>query len=267
VPPIPQAPVIAGRVRYAPGSRQPAHADDVIQISLVLRGSLVERVGRREEPAGPLSLVIKARGVVHQDEYGPGGALLFGLALHGDAGERLVDDLVRLPVWRWTHGAGPLRPLVRLLVRLAGSRTTLAGDDPDVLSVLAAVTDSSTPPPHGPPPVWLEQVRQRLDDEPRMRVGAAALDAGVHPVYLARCFRRWYGCSVAGYLQRVRLRRAAALLPVGTVGRAAHHAGFADQAHFTHRFREATGLTPARFRAVSSWSAPAVERLARHASP
>ena len=190
-PPSPGAPAVVARVRYAPDLRQPRHADDAIQISLVLGGGLVERAGAREERAGPLSLVVKARGVEHADAYGPEGALLF-------------------------------QP--------------------------------------GAAPAWLQRVRERLDEEDAVRVGAAARDAGVHPVYLARCFRRWYGCSVAGYLQRVRLRRSATLMHRGayTLGRVAHEAGFADQAHFGHRFREATGLTPGRFRALAAPSAPAI---------
>ena len=259
-PPSPGAPAVVARVRYAPDLRQPRHADDAIQISLVLGGGLVERAGAREERAGPLSLVVKARGVEHADAYGPEGALLFSLALRGDAGERLIDDPGRLPAWRWIPGAPAARPLLRLLDRLAGPGAVVAGDDPDVLAVLAAVTDGAERSPGGVAPAWLQRVRERLDEEDAVRVGAAARDAGVHPVYLARCFRRWYGCSVAGYLQRVRLRRSATLMHRGayTLGRVAHEAGFADQAHFGHRFREATGLTPGRFRALAAPSAPAI---------
>lgn len=264
-PGSPLASAIVARVRYAPAFRQPTHADDAIQISLVLQGELVERVGRADESAGPLSWVVKARGVEHADVYGPHGALLCNLALRGDAAERLLDDPARLPAWCWTHGVAAIRPFFRLLDRLTGPRMILPDDDPDLLSVLAAVTARDAGPSGAGPPDWLRRLRERLNDEPDVRAGAAARDVGVHPVYLARCFRRWYGCSVATYLTQVRVRRAAALLHAHsrTLARTACDAGFSDQAHFNHRFREAAGMTPGRFRALSSWSAAALDAAQR----
>jgi AraC family transcriptional regulator len=226
--------------------------DDAIQISLVLRGELTERVGRQEERGAALSLVVKARGVEHANQYGPEGAVLFRLALGGNAGEALLDPAARLPAWQWQHGAGPLRPMLRLADRLGGRAAALPGDDPDVLAVLAAVTGGApSVGTRGVAPAWLRQVRQRLDEEPAARVGLVAADAGVHPVYLARCFRRWFGCSVAACLQRSRLRRAAGLMADSgwTLGRIAHQAGFTDQAHLNRRFREATGMTPGHYQA------------------
>ena len=101
---------------------------------------------------------------------------------------------------------------------------------------------------------WLESVRERVHDhlDERATLGDLAADAGVHPAYLARCFRHRYGVSVGEYARRTRLAWAAAQLtstdtPLATL---AAEAGFADQSHFTRAFKQHTGLTPARYRAV-----------------
>lgn len=40
------------------------------------------------------------------------------------------------------------------------------------------------------------------------RTGELARELGLHPVYLARVFRRYFGCSIKQYVQQIRLRRA-----------------------------------------------------------
>ncbi|HET6701301.1 MAG TPA: helix-turn-helix transcriptional regulator, partial [Gemmatimonadaceae bacterium] len=82
-----------------------------------------------------------------------------------------------------------------------------------------------------------------------VRVREIAARAGVHPVYLARRFRRFFGSSVVSYLQRGRVTRAADLiasssLPLSTV---AFEAGFADQSHLNRSFRAGTGFTPGAY--------------------
>jgi AraC family transcriptional regulator len=244
--------------------RQPRHSDAVLQVSLLLRGTLIERVGRVEERAGPLTVVVKAPGVEHADDYGREGVLIFRLSAPADAVPGLLDDPSRLPGWQVWHGPAVLRPMARLLRRLESAGAGMGADDADVVNVLAAITPDA-PRPRGTPPSWLELARGALDDgNGTTRVSVVARDAGVHPVYLARCFRRWYGCSVAGYLGRVRLQRAACLLqqPDFTLSRVAHGAGFSDHAHFANRFRAATGLSPSHFRAlVEAADGRGVERL------
>jgi AraC family transcriptional regulator len=67
----------------------------------------------------------------------------------------------------------------------------------------------------------------------------------VHPVYLARVFRRRHGCSVSEYLRALRLEEAGRLVLQGApLAQAAYAAGFADQAHFTRCFAAAFGFTP-----------------------
>jgi AraC family transcriptional regulator len=71
-----------------------------------------------------------------------------------------------------------------------------------------------------------------LADEWRRTPGLAELahQADVHPVYLARAFRRHYGCSPGTYLRRCRMDRAIDLLgDTGlSVAEVAANCGFVD---------------------------------------
>jgi AraC family transcriptional regulator len=73
--------------------------------------------------------------------------------------------------------------------------------------------------------------------------------AGVHPIHLARVFRRSFACSPGEYLRRCRIEKLRELLlrdlPLAEV---ALEAGFNDQSAMTTAFRRATGMTPHAFR-------------------
>ncbi len=77
-----------------------------------------------------------------------------------------------------------------------------------------------------------------------------AREANVHPVYLARAFRRFFRHSVGEYVRILRMREACRRLadsdePLADVSLAT---GFFDQSHLTRHFKRQLGTTPARFR-------------------
>ena len=77
-----------------------------------------------------------------------------------------------------------------------------------------------------------------------------AAGVGVHPVTLARAFRRTFGCTIGEYLRRLRIERAAEQLATGTqpLAEIALAAGFADQSHFSNVFRRRVGMSPSAYR-------------------
>jgi AraC family transcriptional regulator len=77
-----------------------------------------------------------------------------------------------------------------------------------------------------------------------------ALDAGVHPVSLARAFRHHYGCTVGEYIRRLRIRYACDRLlgSDDSLVEIAYAAGFSHQAHLSRTFKRTLGLSPSQFR-------------------
>lgn len=76
-------------------------------------------------------------------------------------------------------------------------------------------------------------------------IGELAREAGVSRVYLSRAFERQFGVPPHVYLNAVRLANARQLLLSGmSLATVAVTAGFADQSHFTRRFKGSVGLSP-----------------------
>lgn len=233
---------VVREVEYAAGCRQAPHAHPTAGITLVVCGGLVETTGGREERASALSVVVKPVGVVHADAVGPRGARTLQVE---------IRDPALLPEgsasWRWHHAGPGLSPLLALLRALRAGR---APEDP-VLEVLGELVDGGEDPRRDPPG-WLRRAREALDDRATagLTVRGLAAEVGVHPVSLTRAFRRQWGVTVSAYRRRVRLRVAARQI-AGTdrpLGRVAHAAGYADQAHLCRDVRAATGWTPSEIR-------------------
>jgi len=121
---------------YSPGVHQPAHAHDDLQITIVLRGSLEERVGATVERATALSVVVKDPGVVHDDRFGTAGALTARLVLGRTALADLVEHPSRARAWRWLHGVVLVRPFLRIVRCGVDGHREYPVDHDDILDIL-----------------------------------------------------------------------------------------------------------------------------------
>ena len=241
---------------YSPGVHQPAHAHDDLQITIVLRGSLEERVGATVERATALSVVVKDPGVVHDDRFGTAGALTARLVLGRTALADLVEHPSRARGWRWLHGAVLVRPFLRIVRCGVDGHRAFAVDHDDILDILAAISARfAVPTPRGEPR-WLADAVAGIRDGWRagLTVRDVARAAGVHPVYFARCVRRWYRVGAADLLRQARLRQAARHIADAdpTIATVAYASGFADESHLNREFSQVTGVPPARFRRLAS---------------
>jgi AraC family transcriptional regulator len=83
-------------------------------------------------------------------------------------------------------------------------------------------------------------------------LGELAADVSVHPVHLARAFRKRYLCSVGDYIRKLRIEAAChALLNSDTaIAEIALRSGFSDQSHLCRTLKQYTGMSPRHFRRV-----------------
>src|SRR4029077_15444706 len=102
------------------------------------------------------------------------------------------------------------------------------------------------------PPSWLDQAVELLHDRyvEDLTIAAVANGVGIHPVHLARSFRRHFGCSPGEFTRFCRLERAARMLtrsdrPLSEI---ALESGFGDQSQFTRAFARDLGIAPGEYR-------------------
>jgi AraC-like DNA-binding protein len=123
------------------------------------------------------------------------------------------------------------------------------------LELIATLTRASQRRLHTsrqPPPRWLGQARELIRARylQHFTLNDIADSVGVHPVTLAREFRRHYQCTVGELMRRERIAFACRELvkPESSIAAVAASAGFYDQSHFAKVFKRLIGTTPGRYR-------------------
>jgi AraC-like DNA-binding protein len=92
-----------------------------------------------------------------------------------------------------------------------------------------------------------EMIEDRYADD--LSVGEIAGAVRLSRYHLMRVFREHAGLPLHAYQLQVRIERAKRMLAAGrAVVEVALDVGFADQSHFTKRFRSLVGLPPAAYR-------------------
>jgi len=122
------------------------------------------------------------------------------------------------------------------------------------LEILAEVSRRQIKLSGRTPPRWLSRAVDllRAQFSERITITQVAAAVHVHPVHLAREFRRFHECTIGEYIRRLRIERACLQLncsdePLAAI---AISAGFSDQSHFSRNFKRQTGMTPAQYRAT-----------------
>lgn len=228
-------------------------------VSVVLEGRFLERFRGVDHDCGRATVLVKPGLEQHDDVFSSDGSRQLILEpdhLDSYAMEPCAPLFERIRCFRDAAVEGVARRLVWELEHR---------DEASELAVEALVLDllatavrrrAGRDVERGPPPAWLVRARELLHDrwDDRMDLREIADEVGVHPAYLARLFRRWFGVSIGTYARRMRLDRAAIELartrtPISAI--ALRH-GFSDQSHFTRLFKRHTGLTPLQHRRASA---------------
>jgi AraC family transcriptional regulator len=234
----------------------PDHSHEQAFLYTVLDGDYTESIGRAALTPDPFTLLFRPAGETHSHHTYSRGRC-FNLDLAPSWLDRLAEYSVSF------HQVAEFRG-----GRLSWLSRRLYGEfrNPDfvaplamealILELLVEISRCSGRPAERQPPRWLQQVVDLLHTEfaETLRLDDMATRVGVHPVHLARVFRRYRHCTVGDYLRKVRVEFACHQLlgsntPLAEIALAA---GFGDQSQFCRIFKRLMGQTPGEFRDCSS---------------
>ena len=236
------------------------HMHDDAHLLLLIDGQYLSSAHGMPAVCSGATLVLNPPGTQHRDRFRGLAGRFFTLSWTHDRWRQACQQRL-LPERALRLGAPALAQATTLLSELRH------WDDASPLAVQAAFElllddagiDARVELSSGP--AWLSRVRERLADDCAVSPDIATLAriCDVHPVYLARAFRRRYGCSPAEYLRRCRLERALLMVQRSdsSLTEIALACGYADHSHFTHTFARRYGCTPSTFRRRSGAHLPA----------
>jgi AraC family transcriptional regulator len=228
------------------------HTHDDAHFVLVLSGTYVTSAyGAREAVRSP-TLIFNPPGTTHRDRFTKGIGNFMTVSV-GPLTFRETADLQPLaPAAMQLAHPDALKSAFHIVREMCSARdaAVLESSSWELLSEAR-----SSPRAASLSPAWAMRAYEALMDSSstaQLRIGDVATEIGVHPVHLARVFRRVWGCSPGELLRWRRTDRAAELLRRTTLTAAqiAQEVGFADQSHLTHAFRTRIGLTPSAYRRV-----------------
>jgi AraC family transcriptional regulator len=229
------------------------HSHSVATITIVLGGGYWENLGSGDVVLPPMAVAIKPANTSHSNRVDERGARCLLLELS----ERSVDELRDARKLFTKPRTIDLTRFGALALRLLAVHKDALSCEEVSLRLLAALNDEIGRSSTCSAGHWLERIRDRLhseDNAAQISVRRLADEAGYHPVYLARAFKKRFGQSIGAYARGLRVSRTArhiAASDSGSLSRIAQCCGYHDHSHLSNDFRDRTWMSPAEWRRLS----------------
>ena len=245
--------LVLAEVKYDPGQRIPRHTHGHARFVLVLAGALTEVRGHETSRYASSSLLFRLPNEPHSYLVSESGATCLIVDVEEGWYARARQHAPVLSC----SAAFRRGFVVHLAHRLHGEfrlrdEVSRLAIESIALGMLAEASRRVARASEQATPAWLQQARALVEehfDEP-LPLASVAKRVGVHPVHLARTFRRFYQTTFAGYVRHTRIEFARRELAASSASLSdiAVSAGFCDQSHFSRLFKQYTGVTPAEYR-------------------
>lgn len=233
---------------YDGGTALQSHQHPTAFLSFLLAGAYVEVSGARETVCPSGTVIWHPPAETHSDRFHPDGGHLIDLEVADPWLREAAQALRPAAGSKIFCGGLPYALGLRLYRELSVNSRAVEDVVTELLSFFFCGGSDRRPP------AWFHRALQCMceADDHHQSLTTVARAAGVHPVHLARSFRRFLGCTFGDYQAKIRVHRAFEMLravdrPVVDV---AYACGFADHAHLCRTFKQCTGLTPTAFREV-----------------
>ena len=244
--------IVLTEVVHQCGRKLPRHTHESAYFGLLLGGSYSERCTHRAAEYQPFTMGFHPASLTHSDEVGPCGSRMFCVELRElymtnlrsflDAPQFVPDLCASETTW-----------LAWRLYRSFASETFSQLQIEELCGQMLELVACKTPVRETQKPAWLTRALELLHASLSvpLTLEEIAEQVGVHPIHVSRVFRQRHRCTMAEYVNRLRVQSVCRALESGWADLAALSAdcGFADQSHMGRVFKTCTGQTPGQFRA------------------
>ena len=240
---------------YPPKATMPRHTHEIAHVSIVLQGNFTEVSGRKARSSEASTLIIHPPDEDHAVTFHNTGARVFSFHIKPQMHERIRDFTKILDAPAALPGGQPAW-LAAQLYRESKTPDEVAPLMVEALAleIIGATSRRAESLRERGMARWLERAREYLHAHFAEKILFSALAelVGVHQVYLAREFRRAFGCTMGEYVRRLRIETACRKISISDLpfDEIALTVGFYDQSHFSNVFKRLTGTTPAQYRAI-----------------
>lgn len=235
------------------GQRLPRHYHENANIAFILNGSFTEVLDRRRFECNSHSVIVKPAGEAHSNQYDRGGLHCFLIEVEPERLESLHS------LSKVFSGVSHIRGAMLSMLAARIYKETGIMDSASPLAIeglslelIAELSRSGRPVGERKLPPWLKQAKEILHAHfaDTASLAEVAKTVGVHPVHLAREFRRFYGHTMGEYLRGLRIDFACRKLSTSDMPlvEIALTCGFSHQSHFSRLFKRQIGVTPSEFR-------------------
>jgi AraC family transcriptional regulator len=242
------------KVGYTSEHHSARHFHKNARFVFVLEGSFAERYEKKERVCQPFTCIFRPPLEKHSETYNR-GAVYLSVDISPIWMERLENYSIKLNQSKDFRN----RSATFLINKIC--EEMVFDDEVSSLAIDALLTEiavethrSLSVAKREKTPRWLTVVIEYIHGHflSNLTLNEIASAANVHPVHLARVFRKTYHSTVADYIRRLRIESASRMLSESnlTLAEIAAENGFTDQSHFTKVFKRLTNKTPAEFKKI-----------------
>jgi AraC family transcriptional regulator len=228
------------------------HTHDDAHFVLISGGDYVSIAEGRPADSFPV-LVYNPPGTTHRDHFKHGRGSYFAISLEPAKADTAGCEIA-LP-----DGPIYLGEMTQFTIAMRVARCCAVQPGGLTLDALChellGSIDRLAQPVDRRPPSWLGKAVELLHDRhlEDLTISSVANGVGVHPVHLARSFRRHFRCSPGEFTRFCRLEYAARMLTRSdrSLSEIALETGFGDQSQFSKAFLRDLGIAPGAYRSAA----------------
>ncbi len=253
---------VAHRLAEGPPGSVGEHTHEDLHFIVVTGGHYVSAAGQLPGASRPV-LLYNPPGITHRDHFEGGRGSFFSISMSSSRSAPLLSNWLLPTEPQYLHSKGQFM-LARAIAAFCTQPVADLALENLCVELVGTLTAREVERSEHPPR-WLLAAIELLQDRysEGLSIADVAQAIGVHPVHLARAFRRHLGCTPAAFSRSRRLEKAVGLLAHSALSltEVALESGFADQSQLSKAFWRGLGVTPGQYRALAGQARGARCRL------